>query len=64
MKMTDEQLMEGLRRGNMMAFGELYRSHRDPLVHFARLQVGEGPAEDIVQEVFEVTGFADIITIE
>ena len=52
MKMTDEQLMEGLRRGNMMAFGELYRSHRDPLVRFARLQVGEGPAEDIVQEVF------------
>ena len=50
--MTDEQLIEELRSGNMMAFGELYRSHRDPLVRFARLQVGEAPAEDIVQEVF------------
>ena len=52
MRMTDKQLMEGLRRGDMVAFGEMYRSHREPLVRFARLLVGEGPAEDIVQEVF------------
>lgn len=50
--MTNKQLIDGIRSGNMMAFAELYRSHRDPLVRFARLQVGEGPAEDIVQEVF------------
>ena len=42
--MTDKQLIEGLRKGDMVAFGEMYRGHREPLVRFARLPRSGGVA--------------------
>ena len=50
--MTEKQLIEGLRDGDMLSFGEMYRLHRDPLLRYSTLLVGDDHAEDIVQEVF------------
>ena len=50
---SDEALMENLRRGDMQAFDELYKRHRQPLFNFiCRLLQDAALAEDVFQETY------------
>ena len=50
---SDETLMQRYRRGSELAFQELYRRHRAPLLRFARkLSPGTAEGEEIAQEVW------------
>lgn len=49
----DETLMQRYRRGNELAFQELYRRYRGPLLRFVRkMSPGAAEDEDIAQEVW------------
>ncbi len=50
---SDEALMENLQRGDMQAFDELYKRHRQPLFNFiCRLLQDAALAEDVFQETY------------
>ena len=50
---SDEALMDNLRQGDMQAFDELYKRHRQPLFNFVcRLLQDEALAEDVFQETY------------
>jgi len=50
---ADDELMTGVRNGNVRLLGALFERHQAPLYHFF-LRQGTGPqlSEDLVQEVF------------
>ena len=50
---SDEALMDNLRQGDMQAFDELYKRHRQPLFNFiCRLLQDAALAEDVFQETY------------
>ena len=50
---SDEALMENLQRGDMQAFDELYKRHRQPLFNFiCRFLQDAALAEDVFQETY------------
>ena len=52
MNAEEPVLIERVRNGDRAAFNELYGLYWVPLVNYAGLIVGDGCAEDVVQEVF------------
>jgi RNA polymerase sigma-70 factor (ECF subfamily) len=51
-KRRDRGWAERIRRGDREAFEALFRAYADDLCGFAACHVGEGAAEDVVQDVF------------
>ena len=50
---SEHQLLERFREGDMPAFAELVRRHQGPLLRHARALLGAGSSyEDVVQEAF------------
>ncbi|MFH0989497.1 MAG: RNA polymerase sigma-70 factor [bacterium] len=50
---SDNDITEGIRRGDLESFSELFRSYYEPLYYFAARYVRDpGAAENIVQEFF------------
>ena len=49
---TDAELVEAVRSGDDEAYGQLVRRHQDGLYRHAVRMVGEGDADDLVQEAF------------
>jgi RNA polymerase sigma factor (sigma-70 family) len=49
---SDEELMLRYGRGDAAAFEALYRRHRGPLYRFLLRQAGDGPAEELLQDVW------------
>lgn len=49
---TDAELVEAVRAGDDEAYGRLVRRHQDGLYRHAVRMVGEGEADDLVQEAF------------
>jgi len=51
---SDEALMMGYAKGNMRAFEQLYRRHKNPLLRYFLRQVdGLGTAEELFQETWQ-----------
>lgn len=53
MSVSDDELMKGVRQGNIVAFTELFNKYKSEVVNFIYRQCGDyGKAEDITQECF------------
>lgn len=50
--MEEQKLIEGLKRSDSNAYGELYRQYADKIGGIARSYLGVDDVEDVVQEVF------------
>lgn len=55
--MKDDELIERLKNGDIVAFGMLYERHSAACKKFAALSVGAAMADDIVQDVFSKLWF-------